>query len=241
MKVRLGMITIGQAPRVDVVPEMAELLGPAVEIVERGALDSLTRSEIEALTPGPDDEILVTRLVDGGSVFVGKRQITPRVQWKIEELEAEGVAMSVLLCTGTFHGLRASRPLVEPDKILLGVLRGLSFKGRLGVLAPSARHVPQTEARWLSYGFDPVVAPLSPYDPAERLTVTGATSPGGAHLEAVVAAAAGALKAAGTGLVLLDCIGFRRQTRHELQAALGVPVIVANLLVARVVAELLGT
>lgn len=240
MKVRLGMITIGQAPRVDVVPEMAELLGPAVEIVERGALDSLGPSEIEALTPGPDDEILVTRLVDGDSVFVGKRQITPRVQWKIEELEAEGVAMSVLLCTGTFHGLRASRPLVEPDKILLGVLRGLSFKGRLGVLAPSARHVPQTEARWRSYGFDPVVAPLSPYDPAERPTVTGATSPGGAQSGAV-AAAARALKADGTGLVLLDCIGFRRQTRQELQAALGVPVIVANLLVARVVAELLGT
>jgi hypothetical protein len=28
MKARIGMVTIGQSPRVDVVPEMAELLGP---------------------------------------------------------------------------------------------------------------------------------------------------------------------------------------------------------------------
>ncbi|MBI4588271.1 MAG: AroM family protein [Candidatus Rokubacteria bacterium] len=230
MKVKLGMVTIGQAPRTDVVPEMAELLGPAVEILERGALDSLSGREITALAPGPDDEILVTRLADGGSVFIGKRQITPRVQQKIEELEAEGVTMTALLCTGTFHGLRPSQPLLEPDKILLGVLRGLTFTGRVGVLTPSARHVPQTEARWRGYGFDPVVVPLSPYE---------ALGEGTAALG--VSAAARTLRGAGAGLVLLDCIGFRRQTRQALQAALHVPVVVANLLVARVVAELLGT
>lgn len=229
MKARLGMVTIGQAPRVDVVPEMAEVLGPAVEIVERGALDGLSREEIVKLEPGPGDEVLVTRLGDGRSVFVSKRHITPRVQAQIEAFEAEDIAMTVLLCTGRFQGLSARRPLVEPDRILLGVIGGVRFAGRLGVLTPSTRHVEQTERRWRGYGFDPVVVPTSPYE---------TTSPHEATRS--LAAVAERLAAGNTGFVLLDCIGFRQRLRRELQAAVGVPVVVANLLVARVVAEMLG-
>jgi hypothetical protein len=39
----------------------------------------------------------------------------------------------------------------------------------------------------------------------------------------------------------LDCIGFRRPTRTALETERGGPVVVANLLVARVVAAMLGT
>jgi protein AroM len=223
MKARIGMVTIGQSPRVDVVPEMAELLGPGVEVLERGALDGLGREEIAVLAPGPGDEVLVTRLADASSVFVAKRHITPRVQRRIEELEAVGVGMTVVLCTGRFEGLRASRPLVEPDRILLGVLRGVRFPGRLGVLTPSERHVEQTERRWREYGFEPAVVPRSPYEsPRETAEI------------------AEAFRAAGTGFVVLDCIGFRGDMRVALRAELDTPVVVANLLVARVVAEMLG-
>jgi len=85
--------------------------------------------------------------------------------------------------------------------------------------------VPQTEARWRGDGFDPVVVPLSPYEEEsrEKLEMT-------AH----------ALRSAGAGLVALDCMGFRRETRDELQRLIGAPVLLANLLVARVVAEACG-
>jgi protein AroM len=221
----VGMVTVGQAPRTDVVPEMAKHLGSA-EIIERGALDGMTPREIESLGPAANDELLVTRLSDGSSVFLSKRLVTPLVQKRIEELEGRGVALTVLLCTGSFHGLHARRPLVEPDKILLGMLRGIRFEGRLGVLTPSTRHVPQTAARWQSYGFDAMVVPLSPYESD--------------HASDGPAAIADELRAGGVGLVVLDCIGFRRETRAELEMRLGVPVLVANLLVARLVAELVG-
>ena len=68
---------MGQAPRSDVVPDMAAILGGDVEIVEAGALDGLTREQIAPLAPEGDDEILVTRLADGSSVFVGKTQDDP--------------------------------------------------------------------------------------------------------------------------------------------------------------------
>ena len=48
------------------------------------------------------------------------------------------------------------------------------------------------------------------------------------------------LRAGNAGLVVMDCIGFRRKTRDEIAALTGAPTLVANLLVARVAAELLG-
>src|SRR6185436_4317778 len=57
----VGLITIGQSPRVDVVPEMTAVIGPGVDVREAGALDGLTRAQIDALEPTGDDEILVTR------------------------------------------------------------------------------------------------------------------------------------------------------------------------------------
>ncbi len=225
MRPLVGMITIGQSPRADVVPDMAEILGPSIEIRERGVLDGLSREEIAGLAPSAGDELLVTRLTDGSSVFVAKRHIVARVQARVEELEAAGVTLTALLCTGAFPRFTARRPLVEPQEVLLGLLRGLTWQGRLGVLTPSVPHVPQTAARWQAAGFDAAVVPLSPYEE---------------HDPAAVQAAPAALRGGGAGLIVMDCIGFRRKTRDMLQRELGVPVLVANLLVARVVAELCG-
>jgi protein AroM len=86
-------------------------------------------------------------------------------------------------------------------------------------------HVPQTEARWRRDGFDPVVAPLSPYEEEDP---------------DALARAADAMRAGGAGLVVMDCMGFRRKTRDELRGLTGVPVLLANLLVARVIGEACG-
>ncbi len=113
---KVGLITVGQAPRSDVVPDMAAILGGDVLIVEAGALDGLTREQIAPLAPEGDDEILVTRLADGSSVFVGKTRMIPRIEAKIAALEDQGVALNVLLCTGEFPKLAARRPFLEPHQ-----------------------------------------------------------------------------------------------------------------------------
>ena len=222
---RIGLITVGQAPRSDVVPDMAAILGADIDIVEGGALDGLSREQIARLAPEGDDEIIVTRMADASSVFVGKSKMIPLVEARIAALEAQGVTLNVLLCTGEFPKLAAKRPLLEPQQLLLGLLRAMTFPGRLGVLTPSERHVPQTAERWRRSGFDAVVAPLSPYEEDDAAAVQRASA---------------TLRAGGAGLVVMDCIGFRRKTRDEVAHLVGAPALVANLLVARVAAELLG-
>src|SRR5262245_31141310 len=83
---KVGLITVGQSPRSDVVPDMAAILGGDVEIVEAGALDGLDGERIAALAPQGDDEILVTRLSDGSPVFVGKTGMIPLIEARIAAL-----------------------------------------------------------------------------------------------------------------------------------------------------------
>jgi protein AroM len=219
----VGLVTIGQSPRPDVVPDMAAVIGPGVEVREAGALDGLTRAEVDALGPRGDDEILVTRLADGTPVFLGRPRIEGLLEQRIAALEAGGATLTALLCTGDFPKLRARRPIVQPQPVLVGALRGMSWPGRLGVVVPSEPHVPQAVARWRGEGFDPVVVALSPYEEEDP---------------AALRRAAGGVR--GSGLVVMDCMGFRRKTRDELAGLTGAPVLLANLLVARVLAELCG-
>lgn len=221
----VGLVTIGQSPRSDVVPEMTAVIGPSIEVVEAGALDGLTRAQIDALKPTGDDEILVTRLADGTAVFVGKPKVVRLVEAQIAALEQRGATITALLCTGAFPPLTSTRPLVQPQPLLLGALRAMRWSGRLGVVTPSVPHVPQTEERWRRDGFEPVVVPLSPYEEEHA---------------GALARVAGAFRDAGVGLIAMDCMGFRRKTRDELRGLTDVPVLLANLLVARVLGELCG-
>jgi protein AroM len=220
----VGLVTIGQSPRPDVVPEMAAVIGHGVDVREAGVLDGLSRSRIDALKPTGDDEILVTRLRDGSAVFLGKEKIVALVEERVAALEHGGATLTALLCTGDFPKLRATRPIIQPQPVLVGAVRGMSWPGRLGVVVPSVPHVPQAVERWRGEGFDPVVTALSPYEEEDPA--------------ALRRAAAGV---SGSGLVVLDCMGFGRKTRDEMRELTGVPVLLANLLVARVIAELCGS
>jgi len=46
MKQRVGMITVGQSPRDDIIPSMSPVLGSNIEVIEKGALDRLSGEEI---------------------------------------------------------------------------------------------------------------------------------------------------------------------------------------------------
>jgi protein AroM len=67
MQQKIGMITVGQSPRDDIAPAMSRIIGPQIEILQKGALDGLSDAEIKGLMPGAAEARLCTRLADGRS------------------------------------------------------------------------------------------------------------------------------------------------------------------------------
>ena len=71
----LHLLTIGQSPRPDVVPEILGMLGNStadIEAVEAGALDGLSREEVRAGAPRDREMPLVSRLRSGKKVVIGR-------------------------------------------------------------------------------------------------------------------------------------------------------------------------
>ncbi|GIX47908.1 MAG: hypothetical protein KatS3mg131_2119 [Candidatus Tectimicrobiota bacterium] len=219
---QIGLLTIGQAPRADVVPEMQAILGPQVTVLEAGALDGLTLEEIKALAPGPGDYVLATRLRDGTEVLVAREQIVPRLEQRIQELEARGVRVIGLLCTGSFPRLASRVPLLKPEPLLHALVQSLAGRGAVGVLTPSPAQRLQTQKKWQAMGVEAVVVAASPYGAPAALEQAGE-----------------ALRAAGVTLVVLDCIGYTAAMKARLKAITGVPVLLAHALLARLLHELL--
>ena len=110
---KLGVVTIGQAPRTDMIPEMARHWR-GIEVVERGALDGMTAAQIAAVPVRADDEVLTSRLLDGTAAVFGRDLVLPLLQQRITELEAAGVDAVLLVSPASSRpsstALRCSRP-----------------------------------------------------------------------------------------------------------------------------------
>lgn len=221
----LGTLTIGQAPRLDVVPIIDRHVPASVRRVHRGVLDGLSRPEIAARYQAePGEAALVTRLQDGGAIELSRHRMRDGVQQALTALEAEGCDVILLLCTGTFDGLACDKAwLVEPDHIIPGMVAGLIEHRQLGIIVPIAGQIESEAGKWRALARPPIFAAASPY-----------TAPPNA-----VGEAGAALKSRSAEAILLDCIGFTERHRAAL-AGLDMPVILSNAVVAKAVGELLG-
>jgi len=152
-KKRLGALSIGQDPRPDLVSPLVQML-PNYEIIEAGALDGLSISELPSTVDAAYP--LVTRMRDGTLVTVAEKYIAPKLQAALEELESDGVAATLLMCAGTFVTLMGSQPLFKPFNIGCGVLRSLGIR-RIGLIAPVKEQEAPILGRWESAGWESTV------------------------------------------------------------------------------------
>ena len=106
----LGTVTIGQAPRPDVVPIIDRYVAPQVRRIDRGVLDGLSRAQIDSrYKPEPGEPVPVTRLQDGCAVELSRARMRGGVQDRVAMLENDGCDVILLLCTGMFEGLECRR------------------------------------------------------------------------------------------------------------------------------------
>jgi protein AroM len=222
----LGTLTIGQAPRPDIVPILDRHVPQSVRRIHCGVLDGLSRAEIhETYGATPGEPILITRLADGSSVRLSGPKVERGAQVKLGLLEEQGCDLILMLCTGTFHALQCRRSwLVEPDHIIPPLVAALLQDRLLGIVVPVSEQMQSESAKWSRLARQPIFASASPYAD---------------HLDAITSAGS-ELAERGAEALLLDCIGFTERHRSAL-AQTGLPVILSNAIVAKAVGELLSS
>ncbi len=221
--IKIGAITIGQAPRVDVIGDILPIFGEEVSLLQAGGLDGLTREEIEAFAPEPGDYVLISRLQDGSSVVFAERYLLPRLQQCIERLEAEGARLILFLCTGDFPDVfHAGVPLIFPYQVLNGLVPALTGNGSIAVITPTPQQVEQSLTKWRRHVARVQCFPASPYGEQAELEK-----------------AAKAIAQTDADLVVMDCIGYTVEMKRLVQRMTGKNVALSRTIAARAVSELI--
>jgi len=214
---KVGFITIGQSPRVDVVPEIKPYLGD-VEIIECGALDALTLEEIEELAPKEGDYVLVSRLRDGTQARLSRERIVKRLQECVKKLEKEVDVIGVL-CTGEFPKIESKKLLVEPSLLLLKTVEALGVSN-LGVIVPDPDQIEMTKRKWSDIAGTIKVQSVSPYIGKEEDLIKAAQE----------------LK--DCNLIIMDCFGYNKHMKKTVYNIVKKPVILPRTLLAHLLRAL---
>lgn len=222
----VGMATIGQTPRIDVVPAIERILGPGVRTIQAGALDGLSTSEIARLAPASGEQPIVTRLADGSSTRLSHRAILPRMQRCVDDLTGQGAELVVMLCGADWSAVQSERLVVNPGQLFPNVVRALAAGRRLGIVKPDGGQVEPEARRYAGFGIDARVTSASPYL-------------GDARLDAARAAAE-QLREQEVDLVWMTCVGMDGRMRATVQQVVRRPVILAQALLGRIVAEIVA-
>ncbi|MEM4721450.1 MAG: AroM family protein [Candidatus Methanomethylicaceae archaeon] len=221
---KIGMITIGQSPRVDILPEMKRVLGPQIEVIEAGALDGLTMEEVKKFAPRRGDYILCTRMADGREVTVARRWVIPRIQRCIKDLSKKGAEVLLFLCTGRFPEFPSKKLFIESQRIVDQCLSALQGRyNRMGILVPLANQMEQVRKNYGEKEGKILFQAASPYGPEEELEK-----------------AIEKFRKANLQMIVMHCMGYTLSMKKKMMEGTGRPVLLARTLVARVLRELIS-
>jgi protein AroM len=218
----IGLITIGQTPRNNLVREVTGLMPDNINIIQAGALDGLDLNNIRAHQPTDRAKTLVTKLRDGSEALVDKDFIHFRLQQAIQGLEIR-VDFIGILCSSTFPTLFSSVPLLLPYRLLQGALLSVSIPTSWGVLVPSPDQKAPVGKELREWGLDVIMEAVSPYSASD-------------DIEAVAAQ----LAMIGVSSIFLNCFGYSLQMKDAVQKITQKPVISIRSLFAHALAEIVS-
>ena len=218
---QLGFLTLGQAPRSDVIPSFMDILGEQLTYGEAGALDNLDEKQIRELYPSETETTIETRLSSGSKILVSRERLLPLLMEKATDLQ-QSCRHVILLCSGSFPTIKATiNNLVEPITLIRGVVRILAEGKTLGIVGPES-DLEEAPAQWADYAARVVCSAASPYGVLEQI--------GQAAKDAATK---------GADIILLDDMGFTEEHRTYARKHSNISVICATTLTAKILSELI--
>ena len=224
MQETVAILTIGVVPVSEVLPLLTEHVSEQ-QIAHLSLLGKMSREEVMedyALDEGEDP--LATLLSDGKLAHVSRQKIERALQGVIEVLDNQGYDVILLMSTAPITGLVARNAiLLEPMRIIPPLVASIVDGHQVGVIVPIEELMDNQEAKWQVLEKVPLYALANPFWDSE----------------AALIAAGRELMERGADVLILDCLGFHQHHRDLLQKALDIPVLLSNVLMARLASELL--
>lgn len=220
---RMGVVVIGQSPRPAMAAEIMAVLSSGVNVELRGALDGMSRAEIDAIPPRDGADALFTLLPNGDNVRISKTAVEGRANAQLARFKQEGIDVAMLACTGKFPNLTPEGLVILPSAVLHKMVEAVLPKGRLGIFSPLAEQTALIAKKWARDGVEVVGLTLQPGSD-----------------DTTVDAAAQAMAEKQPDLVVLDCMSYTSANKARVRAIVGGPVILSIAVAARVVEELVS-
>ncbi|MGP8952353.1 AroM family protein [Enterobacter mori] len=224
MKATLAILTIGVVPVSEVLPLLTEHVSEQ-QIAHLSLLGKMSRQEVmEDYAVDEGEDPLATLLSDGKLAHVSRQKIERALQGVIEVLDNQGYDVILLMSTAPITGLVARNAiLLEPMRIIPPLVASIVDGHQVGVIVPIEELMDNQEAKWQVLEKVPLYALANPFWDSE----------------AALIAAGRELMERGADVLILDCLGFHQHHRDLLQKALDIPVLLSNVLMARLASELL--
>lgn len=217
----LGILTLGQTPREDILPTFKAVLGPKVNYLQAGALDTLSLQELEVMRPAAENTGIETRLLSGASILVRKDLLIENLKEKATKLERRCDSV-LLLCSGYFPELKLSHPnLIQPIDFLKPVVIAIAKEKCLCIIGPES-DMALAPTQWQGCAKDVITAPSSPYSDLTDLN-----------------SAALSAREGGADLIFMDDMGFTEEQRLFVRKISGISTMNATSMSARIISELL--
>jgi len=208
---RIAFVTIGQAPRPDVVPDLVASLDHVPDYRQFGVLDGLDMATITRHAPRARESCLYTRLADGSHVVVGAGFVEERLQHLVARLDSGGYDLIVVISTGVFRQLTAATPLVHGQRVLDAWIAALVLGDcRLGVIYPLPEQM------------------LT--NPAHGALIQSASSAASIGETGTLEEAAAGLALA--DLILMHSVGYTEAMARQVAAVTARPVVTARRIIA---------
>ena len=224
MKATLAILTIGVVPVSEVLPLLTEHVSEQ-QITHLSLLGKMSREEVmEDYAVEAGEDPLATLLSDGKLAHVSRQKIERALQGVIEVLDNQGYDVILLMSTANISSMTARNTIfLEPSRILPPLVSSIVEDHQVGVIVPVEEMLPVQAQKWQILQKSPVFSLGNPIHDSEQKIIDAGKE----------------LLAKGADVIMLDCLGFHQRHRDLLQKQLDVPVLLSNVLIARLAAELL--
>lgn len=210
---RIAFVTIGQAPRDDIVPELLMLAGQWPEdllVQQFGVLDDVTAATLSATPIHLNESRFYTRLAGGDYVTIGGGLIGRHLDPLLHRLDGQGFDLIVLITTGLFQPTCLGTPFLHGQQVVDAWIGSLVMGScKLGLIYPLAR-----QHNGFAHG--------TLIQNAQAVAATGG-------MERLEDATAGLSDA---DLILMHSVGYTERMAESVSAASRKPVVTARRIIA---------